>query len=95
MASIQDYYIMDRNPIQEQEYQKMLTEQGVPFTLENGKTSVQGAGVGGNNASRSAIDAAIGNLNATNATLANAEKVRQFNINANQPAIQQLQGALS
>lgn len=42
------YAAMDRNPIQEQEYQKLLTASNIPFTLEGGKANVTGFGVGGN-----------------------------------------------
>jgi hypothetical protein len=39
----------DRNPIQERDYQNLLTQNKVPFTVENGKANVTGFGVGGNN----------------------------------------------
>lgn len=44
----------DRNPIQEQRYQQLLTDNGIPFTVVNGHASVEGFGVGGNTAGTAA-----------------------------------------
>lgn len=40
----------DRNPGQEARYQQLLTEQGTPFTITNGRANITGFGTGGNNA---------------------------------------------
>lgn len=54
MSQLSDYASMDRNPIQESDYQKMLTDANIPFTVDNGKANVTGFGTGGNGTGDSA-----------------------------------------
>ena len=39
---LQQLHKTDRNPAQESDYQRMLSEAGVPFTVQNGKTVIGG-----------------------------------------------------
>lgn len=41
---------MDRNPIQDTQFRKLLEQSGIPFTVDNGRTNVTGFGFGGNTA---------------------------------------------
>ena len=38
----------DRNPVEESEYQNLLTSSGIPFTNSGGRASIEGFGTGGN-----------------------------------------------
>jgi len=77
MATLQDLSIMDRNPIQEQQYQQMLKDSNIPFTVTNGKANVDYYGSGGNGATP--LD--------TNNPMLLANQAQQMQLKANQPAI--------
>lgn len=47
---LQQLYKTGRNPAQEKQYQQLLREAGIPFTVQDGKTIVSGYGAGGNEA---------------------------------------------
>lgn len=84
MSSISDLSNTDRNPIQETEYQQLLKQAGIPFTVNGGKASINGYGVGGNGAQ--AYNPAISSSGGAGGdVVANAQKLLDFQKTANAP----------
>lgn len=84
----------DRNPAQETQYQQLLQQAGIPFTIQGGKTNVQGFGFGGNGTGPQA-ESFFGSGGSGGNTASNAmdimKQAQQFQVQQNQPAIQTLQ----
>lgn len=86
----------DRNPAQETQYQQLLQQAGIPFTVQGGKTNVQGFGFGGNGTGPQAesffgVGGGASTSSATNTALDAMKQAQAFQVAQNQPAIQTLQ----